>query len=434
MKKQKQFLMCLIAGSLFYLLAVSFPVKAEIYGRLNTGLFSFFPAESELQSRMYFTQRIRLGWKPANNGGWSFTSDMRLRKSTEGGSGGPQWQLWNFRMDYGLNRESLAASFGMCYIHSVAGLGSVLGGQIQANPRPGISLGVFAGANPRVIKGRTDTDGIRAGAYVRLGKNALRSGGIGFVYVGNTESSVNLKRSLNFDTRLKLGRSFYFFQSGEIEVPHSGRSANINLYHSNLRFEAARWLRFTLYYSQYSRFLYLQYKNDLEYSGEKIPLPDKANNFTFSSRSISPRVDIRFLHDWRIYLRYRWRRSDHNGLTQWHQYSGGLSCSDLLNSGISMNSRLSWNNRDKKDYLSGYFSLSRDLSRKLSLTLAYAGDKYLYPENIFLSHYVNSTHRLSSAVYLRLSKKISLFLDYERSFGDNADDHQVMMNFQFKFK
>jgi hypothetical protein len=414
--------------SIILIILLSPIVLAEVNGRWDVGTYSWIPDEKGLEDRISLLSRLHFNWIQSADG-WVFRSDLKIREEESN----TRLQIWELRMDYGLNKKPFAASFGLCDLDHVTGLGGVLGSECQLNLVPSFHFGLFGGANPVFEEGSTKADGVKLGGYANFDNDSFGSAGLGYVTIRNTDTVGDERDYFAFDTQCRfLEQKIVFYQSGEYQTSSGEKDSKNKLayYLGTLTFITNDRVSFDLSYDHFDQTPLLQVEQD----AFDHTTPDDEIESHYIGDSISPRVNFRISKTWRTFFRYQYRKTDIFEEVTANQYLGGLSCSDVLKSGLYFNGIITVNRSDQKDYQSGYVCIGHDYGAA-SLSVFYSADRFLYPESLLITSHVKSTSRTGFSFMYRLSHGMSLLLDYEHSLGDYKVDqeHRLLVNFQYRF-
>lgn len=408
-------------------------IHASYFGRFDLGTFSVLPDDSDVDSRVSSTGRILFGWQSTKHDEWSILTDLRLRAEPSV-EGTPHYMIWDLRVDYGLDKKPVAGSVGLCRLNEVSGIGSVLGGHLQFNLLDEWSFGLFGGGNPISTEGHFDIDGVRSGAYARYESESHFRAGIALTSISGTDQTLDERNVVSFDTQWATMDSFYFYHFGEITLAKDDESTRLSYYNANVRLNLTESIRVSTSYNHFEYLPYIQFKDEIDfYDQDTTPHYDR--NADYTSDSVSPRIDLRINPLWRIYARYRYNRTDYFSGFDSQQWLGGTSCSNLFHSGIAMSASIGSTDRQDRNIVNSFFSLSRDFNRNLNLTLSYSTDRYNRPESMFVSRHAESTHRVSTSIWYRFNESINVLIDYERAFAESDQgDHQMVFNIQYRIR
>ncbi len=414
------------------------PLPDHFFGTFQFGAYSYIPDDHEIDPRTSITTRMRFGWKSPESTDWSFFTNARVRSElVEEGDGVDRISLWDLRADYGLETKPLAASLGICTMTEISGMGSIAGGQLQTNLPIGLSIGLFGGNNAVISKGKTDTDGIRWGGYLKLQKETSNNIGIGFVSVSDTEYDYDSKDCLVFDAVYRYTNQLFFYQSGEaILSSEQGKdSSGISFYYGNLGYDPIPLIGLSVSYNYFKQLPYIPFldMNERQEEGSSdFYRPDDSGQ-NLKTNAVSPRIDLRLTKNWRVYTRYRTRDSDFEDAAASNEWLGGLSCGSLFGSETSFHCNISRFENDDRQYTGSYVSMARNFGQSLNVSLAYAQSRTVYPENQLVAHHFESTQRISASIFYMFTRKLTALIDYERSMGDKEDrDNQVLLNIRYR--
>jgi len=412
----------------------SLTVMAVWSGLISIGGDPVFYDENQFEDRTPLTSRLKLRYSPENSDQWLFVSNIKLRTELVSQDDG-KIQVQDLYARYG-NGEQLVQVKAGIFSPDVSGTGDVIGACVQFNPglfnKTGIGLGVFGGANAAMKESVTDTDGLRTGGYFSAKSQDWGQASISYVKVTDTDYINDERDYLAFNTNLRIGSNFDFYQAGEYIISsEADENGILTYYNANFVYVINAIFRLNLTYDEYDRMPSLESLSD-----DPERNPDNFDRFSaYRGQAIGPRVDIQIGDNWRTYIRYRYRKTDDSQKATWHQYLFGFACLDVLNAGISLNGSVFVNRGETKDYEAGFLTISRDFGSRLNMSINVATDRFSYMETVGSNPHIKSTYRIGLNGFYRLGRKTTILCEYERTFGEEKKDrdHRIMFNWQFRF-
>ncbi|MBN1550022.1 hypothetical protein JW979_01080 [bacterium] len=410
-------------------------VSADVFGRFDIGSYSFFPDDESFDNRTSIAVKLKYQWSESTNHNWSFLSDIKLR-GEPGGEKGEHLQIVDFRLNYGMGVKPIGSSIGISRITDIAGIGSIAGIYLRTNFHDTYYFGLAGGANPRILKGITDFDGSK---YCLYGKYKRKNHDIGIAYImiDDTDLARDETDRIIFETHHEFKDSFFVNQNGEVVLDSGANDSRslLRFYYGSMQWDLNEQLKISLIYEHNDTEPYLTWNPEDGTYLTGFDAETRLRDDSFKSNSVSPRIEYRFNATWRGFIRYRYRSQDFREKISQHQTMGGFSCANLFNSGISCFGMVIITQSDRKNYKSGFFTLSKSIGSMLTLTLNYSADRFRYPESFFDAPYMDTTHRFGVSAFYRFTKSITGILEYERTLGsdDQDRDHRMFVNFQYRF-
>jgi len=404
-------------------------------GRFDAAGYGSYPDDDFFEDRTVVATRFQFTWLDDASGDWRFHTRFRLKEELETESDGVRLQIWDFRLDYGLNSRFLGGSAGLCHLSEAPGTGTVLGIHLKLNPAKWMSAGVFGGMNPVAEEGITDVDGVKGGAYLTIGETWARHASIAVIAIGDRDDPA-LEDTQTYTTAeitYRWKQIFSTYHSAEMDWADPQSDLRLTYYYGRIKLQPLKPLRFSLDYHHFHQIPHLQF-NDQFTGDEDLMFKEYygRSGSGYRTWSVTPGLDVMMGKNWRLYARYRHRETDYFGGDSSDRYSAGVACHDLWNTGFYTDVAVILHRREHgKDTESGRFEIGRDF-RDLNISMSYTGDRYWYGENTDEYEPREDTHRAGITTHYRVTRSLSLLLDIERVFGDEEDTF-VLMNLQYRF-
>ncbi len=408
-----------------------------------TGRASFYTHGAQVDSgdvsRRYgeFTSSITFQLPDRGGDGLEYGLDLRHSAYTLEGRQS-RLSVYDAYVGQRLAGGTVGVRAGHMWLNELGGMGAFAGGLFEvrqpATQTGGLGRwrgGVFGGLEPRIYETGYADRVRKAGGYVVLEGARSRRHVLGYVQVRN--GNLTERSALSFTNYVPVG-AVSIYQAGEYDLAGPGGmgKGGLSYFFTNARAPLGKKVELMGTFNR-GRSIDVRGVSEDILSGR--PVSQRAIEGLLY-RSMGGRVTVEVMPRVRAYVGYARDRNNRDDADTGRWLAGGYA-SDVFHSGLDVTLSDSRLERASGSYHSTYFSLGRQIGRRLYVT----GD---YTTSLALVRFVRGdgvlielqphTRRFGGSGVLTLSRSLTLLVSAEETLDDDVTELRVLSGLTVRFR
>lgn len=434
----------LLAIAVFYPAAVHGQTRSQPWGRVSFyGTSSATSVDGGSGDRRYGDFVTSVAYQVPDQDADGFDYGVDVRHSGTSGLGRPQRaSIYEAFAGARLRGGTIRVRAGHLWLTDLGALGAVAGASVEVRQRAAaggsssrlgrLRVGMFAGLEPQAAEAGYEDKVRKTGGYVIVDGAHARRHVAGFVNI--RDGSINERSVVTTTNFLPVGRTFFLYQSAEIDVtpPAGGAHAGLAYFMANARVSPAPRVDV---HATYNRGRSIDTRGLAQDILNQRSLTQSAiDGLLFES--LGGRVTVEVVPRVRVYGGFTRDKTNRDDAATGRTIIGGYAA-NVLKTGVDVSASNAVVSGPGRDYQSRFLSAGRRFGRAVYASADYS-------TSLALLHFSRSdglaielrpqTRRVSGNATIYLTRTVSLLAMIERTHDDTSTELRIMSGVTYRFR